>query len=147
MRSAWCWSACQNQFRDPGGIEQCHHCSLKPLRLQNNFSPSVLSEVISGWTGSRLMAGISAGPLLERSSVSPLLSIFYIHSLVSSVLCLSTFLLCFYHLSLLYCTCTVLHVLHCMVRFKIADWNLLLKYLLYTLIYTVFSYMFWSQHG
>lgn len=55
--SAWCWSACQNQFTDPVGREQCRHCSLKPLCLWNNLSPSALSAVIRGRTGSQLIGG------------------------------------------------------------------------------------------
>lgn len=95
MRSAWCWSARQNRFRDPGGTEQCHHRSLKPLRLRNNLSPSALSEVIRGRSDSRQMGGIFSSATL--GAVIRLSTSFYILPwaacfLVSSVLCSSIFL-------------------------------------------------------
>lgn len=68
-RSAWCWSARQNRFRDPGGTEQCHHRS--PNR--HNLSPSALSEVIRGRTDSRLMGGIFSSATPAAPSISYLL--------------------------------------------------------------------------
>lgn len=58
----------KNQFADPGERKQCHRCSLKTLRLWINLSPSALSAVIRGTTGSQLMAGFSAAALHVQSS-------------------------------------------------------------------------------
>lgn len=97
MRSAWCWSARQNRFRDTGGTEQCHHHSLKPLRLWNNLSPSALSEVIRDRTDSGLMGRTFSSATL--GAIISLTTAFLYLTFSTNWVTASLFLWCTFHIS------------------------------------------------